>query len=640
MKRNIYIKNTPLQDAMASFNEALQEAGFFALDEEWVDVHHCLGRVTSRAVLSQRSSPHYQASAMDGIAIQASHTYQASETNPVKITANQYLLVDTGDYVPQPYDAVIMIEDVNFSGDDAEIIRAAVPWQHIRSIGEDLVAQDMVVPSRYPLGSYEIAALISAGLKTVAVIKQPLVGIIPTGTELVQEARPDLEPGLIVESNSYMLSAMCQMWGARTLRHSIVEDDWDKLLLAVQELEPQCDLLVVCSGSSAGREDYTSGIIDTLGQVLHHGLAIKPGKPAILGMIGRKPVIGVPGYPVSAQLVFNLFAKPLIYRKQGLIMPENEELDCQLTRKVASPMGVDEFIYVNLARIQDRLLAYPLSRGAGMSSNLVRADGVVTIVRGKEGINAGEHGKAVLTRPRRDVERSLVCMGSHDLCIDLLTDYLRQRHDIRLLSANVGSMGGIMSLMRGETHMAGIHLLDTERGDYNVGYLQRYLTGQNWHLINVAKRQQGLIVKKGNPLGITGLKDLTDTALRFINRQKGAGTRILLDYLLKRAGLHAVEINGYTREEYTHLAVAAAVKNDACDCGLGIMSVARIMNLDFVPLAEEQYDLCVLTDFLPDAWLDFLIEAVSSNFFRKKLEEMGGYNLELSGQLVSHNQLH
>lgn len=629
-----------MQDAITSFNQALEGAGYFAPDEEWVPVRECLGRVTSRAVLSKRSSPHYQASAMDGIAVQARDTYAASETNPVRIDESQYLMVDTGDYVPPPFDAVVMIEDVNFINNQAEIIKAAVPWQHIRSVGEDLVAQDMIVPSYYTLGSFEVAALISAGLDQVAVFKQPLVGIIPTGTELVQNAAIDLEPGKIVESNSYMLASLCRMWGAKTIRHPIVEDDWDKLLAAVQDMQPQCDLLVICSGSSAGREDYTSALIETLGEVLHHGLAIKPGKPAILGMIGAKPVIGVPGYPVSAQLVFTLFARPLIYRKQGLAVPQSEAADCQLTRKLASPMGVDEFIYVNLARVRERLLAYPLSRGAGISSNLVRADGVITIASGQEGINAGEKTTAILTRSRREVERSLVCMGSHDLCIDFLTDYLRRQHDIRLLSANVGSMGGIMALLRGETHMAGIHLLDTERGEYNVSYLQRYLTGQNWRLINVAKRQQGLIVKKGNPLGITALAALTDPEVRFINRQKGAGTRILLDYLLKQQGIKPDQINGYTREEYTHLAVAAAVKNDACDCGLGIMSVARVMELDFVPLAEEQYDLCLLIDFFPEAWLDILSEALANIAFRNNLKEMGGYNLELTGQLIADNKLH
>jgi len=196
-----------------------------------------------------------------------------------------------------------------------------------------------------------------------------------------------------------------------------------------------------------------------------------------------------------------------------------------------------------------------------------------------------------------------------------------------------------MALRRGETHMAGIHLLDTERGDYNTSYLRRYLPDKNWALINVARRQQGLIVKKGNPLKISGLASLSDPDVRFINRQKGAGTRILLDYLLKQAGIEPGQINGYTREEYTHLAVAAAVKNDACDCALGIMSVARVMDLDFVPLSEEQYDLCILTDLIPKSWLENLREALSSLTFREQLEKMGGYNLEFTGQAVSKNSL-
>lgn len=639
MKRNIYIDNTPLREAISAFNLALEEAGYFCPDEEWVAVRESLGRVTSRAVASRRSSPHYPASAMDGIAVLAKDTYAASETNAVRLSRECFLEVDTGDYVPQPYNAVIMIEDVNFIDGEAEIIKAAVPWQHIRSVGEDLVAEDMIVPSFYPLGAYEIAALISAAVDEVAVLKQPMVGIIPTGTELVQEAGPDLEPGQIVESNSYMLAAMCHTWGSKTIRHPIVEDDWGKLQQAVQEMEPRCDMLVICSGSSAGREDYTAGIIASRGRVLNHGLAIKPGKPAILGMIGNKPVIGVPGYPISAQLVFTLLAKPLLYRRQGLVPPADEVVECQLARKVASPMGVDEFIYVNLAYLQDRCVAYPLSRGAGISSNLVRADGVVTIGSGQEGLDAGQKHPAVLMRSKHEIERSLVCMGSHDLSLDLLTDYLRRRHDIRLLSTNVGSMGGLMALMRGETHLAGIHLLDSNQGDYNVSYVQRYLSGQNWRLINVAKRQQGLMVKKGNPLGITTLEQLLNPEIRFINRQKGAGTRILLDYLLSRNGIEAGQINGYNREEYTHLAVAAAVKNDACDCGLGIMASARVMGLDFIPLAEEQYDLCLLTDLIPEAWLEMLLEAIGSSSVKDRLRQLGGYNLERAGDLIAYNEL-
>lgn len=637
MKRNIYIENIPLEKALEQFMNTLEQSGYFIPPTEKVSVWDSPGRVTASPVTARRSSPHYAASAMDGIAVQAADTFCASETNPVRLPADAFLEVDTGDYVPAPYNAVIMIEDVVDRDGQAEIIKAAVPWQHIRSVGEDLVSEDMVITSLQSIGPYELAAFITAGVTEIEVTRKPIVGIIPTGTEMVDEPQPDMEPGLIVESNSYMLGSMCREWGAEYIRHPIVADDPARLLEAVRDMIPRCDLLVVCSGSSAGREDFTSGIIEQTGRVLIHGLAIKPGKPAILGIIDDKPVIGVPGYPISAQLVFTLFAKPVLYRRQGLLPPVQPSLQCQAARKIPSPMGVDEFIYVNLARLNQKTIAYPLSRGAGIISSLVKADGCITIPRGQEGIEAGQSCSAVLLRPASEIDNTLVCIGSHDLSLDILMDQLRLDFNGRMVSTNVGSMAGLMALARGETHMAGLHLLDPVDGSYNVNYLKRYLTRQPWQLIHVARRQQGLIVKKGNPLGINSLLDLTQSDIRFINRQKGAGTRILLDYLLNLEHIDSNRINGYTREEYTHLAVAAAVKNDACDCGLGIMASARVMGLDFIPLSEERYDLCVLTDLIPANWLELLKNVIMSSQFADRLRQYGGYNLEETGMITVNN---
>ena len=634
MTRNIYIENMPLEKASALFMQHLDDCNWFEWESEEIDVLSSLGRWTAEPVLALRSSPHYMASAMDGIAVKAEATYYATEVNPITIPIKNILVVDTGDYIPPEYDAVIMIEDVNFIDDQVQLIKAAAPWQHIRSVGEDLVEQDMIVPSLTPVGPYELASFCTASIERLQVVKKPVVAIIPTGTELVESGHVNMVPGEIVESNSRMLAALCQEWGAEPIRHRIVIDDKDLIRQAVVEAEKTADLIIVCSGSSAGREDYTSSIVQELGHLIVHGLATRPGKPAILGIINDKPVIGVPGYPISAQLIFTLFARPILYKKMAKQLPDPIIMGCSIARKLPSHSGVDEFVNVNIARISDHPIAYPLNRGAGLSSILVKSDGVVQIPRGSEGLEAGSLCRVTLNRSPKVIENTLVCLGSHDMSIDFLIDVLQKKQGIRLVSTNVGSMGGIMSLHRRETHCAGIHLLDYTTGDYNVSYLDKYLPDQKVLLINLVKRQQGLVVKKGNPLNIKGLRDLTRADVRYINRQKGAGTRLLLDYLLKQENIDWQLINGYNREEYTHLAIASSIKNDACDTGLAIYASAKVMNLDFIPIEVERYDLCILPDLLHKQQLEALLEAIHSPEFRDRLSSAGGYELDLSGQII------
>jgi len=637
VQRNIYIENRPLDEACQILFDRLKAIDYFSIESEGVPVREAQGRVTSQAVFARRSSPHYVASAMDGIAVKASATAAANEQHPITLSGpDGFIEVDTGDWVPPQFDAVVMIEEVNFIGENAQLIKPAVPWQHIRSVGEDLVARDLLLTSLTPIGPYEVASFITAGLDQVEVAKSPRVAIIPTGTELREKASDISEPGEIVESNSSMLAGLCREWGATPYRHDIVIDDIDLLRQAVAEVKDQADMIVICSGSSAGREDYSSSIIAEFGEVLVHGIATRPGKPAILGIIDNKPAIGVPGYPISAQLIFNLFARPVIYRKQGLNPPQPEFLTCNMSRKLASSGGVDEFVYVNVSPIGNDYVAYPLNRGAGISTSLVKADGIVLIPRGNEGLQAGESCRVELRRPRKVIDRTVVSIGSHDICLDFLADIL-QYQDLRLVSANVGSMGGIMALRRGDTHFSGIHLLDQETGEYNLSYLKRYLGDKKWLLYNLVKRQQGLIVPRNNPLKINSLSDLQQSEIRYINRQAGAGTRVLFDYLLSQNCLRPGDINGYTREEYTHLAVAAAVKNNAADAGLGIFAAAQALDLDFVPLVEERYDLVVLPEVMGQKNLDILLDTIESATFRQRAQSYGGYSLDLSGQLIAQN---
>lgn len=639
MKRKIYIENMPLEKATALFEQRLEEADCYHIKAEEITVSNSLGRITASPVYARRSSPHYISSAMDGIAVKASSTAGATEVNPVTLKADDFFEVDTGDYIPAQFDAVIMIEEVNFINETAQIIKAAVPWQHIRSVGEDIVTYDMLIPSFTRIGPYEVASLITAGVNTLNAIKKPIVGIIPTGTELVDRGSEEMAPGLIVESNSHMLKALCEEWGAVALRHEIVIDDREQIRRAIEEMTPQADIIIVCSGSSAGREDYTASLLEEMGELIVHGLAVRPGKPAILGLIEQKPFIGVPGYPVSADLIFGLFAKPLIYKMQGLLPPPMPELECNAARKMPSPMGVDDFINVSIVKIAERYHCFPLVKGAGITTSLVKSDGVLCIKRGMEGLQAGDNCIVTLRQPLNVIDESIITIGSHDLSIDILADILQKRYGLRLISINAGSMGGIFSLRRKETHFAGLHLLDYETGGYNVSYVQKYLSGGNWLLINLVKRDQGLIIQKNNPLNISSLKDLKNPQIRYINRQNGSGTRILLDYLLEKEDIKPQEINGYNREEYTHLAVAASIKNGASDTGLGIYSSARALNLDFIPITREQYDLCILPQLFSTVNLERLYTAILSDEFKDRIMAIGGYNLDSTGQIITSNNI-
>lgn len=639
MKRNIYIENMPLEKAQTLFDQRLQEENCYRIQTEEIETADSLNRITAAAVLARRSSPHYISSAMDGIAVKAAITAGATEVSPLNLSRESYLEVDTGDYIPLEYDAVIMIEEVNFINGMAQIIKAAVPWQHIRSVGEDIVTYDMLFPAFTRIGPYEAAALLTAGVGSLEAVKRPVVGIIPTGTELVPQGSDEMLPGQIVESNSHMLKALCEEWGAIVKRQAIVIDDKEQIRLAIQETISQCDIIVVCSGSSAGREDYTAALLEEMGEVILHGLAVRPGKPAILGLIEQKPFIGVPGYPVSADLIFHLFARPLVYKLQGIAPPLVPQLKCRTARKMPSPMGVDDFNHVNIVKIAENHLCFPLAKGAGITTSLVKSDGILCIQRGSEGLQAGDNCMVSLRRPLNIIDNSIITIGSHDLSIDILTDILQKRYGLRLISANVGSMGGIFSLRREETHFAGLHLLDYETGGYNISYVQKYLAGQSWMLINLVKREQGLIIPKNNPGGITSLKDLLHPQIRYINRQNGSGTRILLDYLLEKEKISPEEINGYNREEYTHLAVAASIKNNASDTGLGIYASARALDLDFIPITQEQYDICILPQLLTAANLERLQTAIASDEFKERIMAIGGYDLELSGQIIMANDI-
>jgi len=634
-ERNIYISNMDVNEAQKLLMERT-EAYLEHAAVERLAVLASQGRVSADAVFARVSSPNFNASAMDGIAVKAKSTFGASEANPMRLEKGRdFIYVDTGDPITDPYDAVIMIEDVvEIDSETVEIIKSAAPWQDIRPIGEDIVANEMIIPANHEIRPVDIAAMLSGGITELTVVKKPRIGIIPTGTEIIEPDEP-LVLGKIIESNSRMFEGMVKEYGGEPARFKPVPDDYELLKSTIAKAVNENDMVIINAGSSAGSEDFTVKLIAELGEVLVHGIATRPGKPAILGIVDGKPVLGIPGYPVSAYFVFETFAKPLIrkFLKHGVTSKNKAE--AVLSRRIVSSLKHTEYVRIKLGMVEDKLIATPLNRGAGATMSLVRADGILTIPRNSEGIEAGDKVQIELTKNIDDIKNTIVSIGSHDLIMDMIGSLIH-RKDSRssLSSAHVGSMGGLMSLRRGEAHMAPVHLLDEETGIYNISYIKKLLPGTKTALVKGVKRVQGMMVRKGNPKNITGFKDLTREDVQFVNRQKGAGTRILVDFILKKEGMDQTSISGYEREMTTHMAVAAAVSSGSADAGVGVLSAAKAMDLDFIPIGEEEYDFAIPEKYLEMDMFKQFIDIIKSEEFKDILLELGGYGAEDIGEII------
>lgn len=636
-KQKKFLSNTPLADALRIYEEALKAAGIGSpLPGERIAVQDSIGRVTAEAVIAKVSSPFYHSAAMDGYAVRFLDTFGAAETRPKRLVVpSQAVPVDTGDPMPDGFDAVIMIEDVEKAGDGIEILKAATPWQHVRLVGEDIVATELILPENHVVRPVDMAAMLASGHQDVVVRRKPRVAVIPTGTELVEPGSV-LKRGDIIDFNSTMLSALAAECGAAPSRMQIVKDDAELLKRSVLDAVSGNDVVVINAGSSAGREDFTSSVLAGLGAVLVHGVAIKPGKPVILGIVQGTPVIGIPGYPVSAVLTFGLFVRPLLFSLQGRTPPPAGTVSAKLSRQVASGLGAEEFVRVKLGEVSGSLIATPVTRGAGALMSLVRADGVLRIPAASEGIAAGHEVTVDLLRPRHEIANTIVIIGSHDNALDVLGNFLKKKHpELSLSSAHVGSMGGLLALKRGEAHLAGTHLIDEATGQYNVSYLQKHLPGRKTVLVNLVYRTQGFIVRSGNPKAVKGFEDLGRDDVVFVNRQAGAGTRLLTDIELRKLKIDPSQVKGYHHEEFTHMAVAAAVASGAADTGLAVLSAARALGLDFVPVAQERYDLAIPQEHYDTPMLQALLAVVREDReFREQIISMGGYDVSEMGNVL------
>jgi len=624
--RKYYLNNITLEDAkrmlLDNFNDFFNDNRV-----EKVKVINSYGRITSKAVFANISSPHYNSSAVDGVVVKSEKTLSANDRNPIRLKLHfDFEYIDTGDYISDKYDSVIMIEDILEIDDEIiEIRNPVLPWQNIRPVGEDIIANEMIVTSNHKIKSFDIASMLAGGVLDIECYKKPRVGIIASGSEIIEPTdKPKI--GQIIDTNSRMFENLVFENGALAKRYEIVKDDYEKIKSLVKKAVLENDVVILGAGSSAGTEDYSAKVIKELGELIFHGVAIKPGKPAILGKVYGKPILGLPGFPVSSFVVFDSFVKEIINRMLGNLRKDNT-VKAIISKRLFSSLKHDEFIRVKLGEVSDKLIATPLKRGAAITMSLVRADGYFIIPKSREVIEASEEVEITLLKDITDIENTIISVGSHDIILDIISDMLsKNQSSIYLSSAHVGSLGGIMALRKKECHMATSHLLDIDSGKYNEKYIKQFLKNQKVYLIKGIKRIQGFYVNKESDLKINDIFDVKK--FHFVNRQNGSGTRVLFDYILKENGIKKEEILGYTREVNTHTSVASAVLSNKKTTGMGIKSVANIMNLDFIPIRSEDYDFIISEEFYETEKFRNFFEILNSNEFKEKLLKYGGYELE------------
>jgi putative molybdopterin biosynthesis protein len=638
MKQKRYLDKKPLEEARNLFLSKLEpfiEA--FQKDRgERVVVDDALHRITAKPVFAAISCPHYHGAAMDGFAVVADSTFGATDSHPIqlKIGIDAYP-VDTGAPIPEGTNAVIMIEDIHRVGTETiEVEKATYPWQNVRAMGEDMVAGEMILPENHRVGSYDMGALLAGGVWEIDVRGRPRIKVIPTGSELVKPGTP-LRRGDIVEFNSTILKGLIAEDGAEFSRSPILKDEYDTLHAGLLPAVEESDIVLVIAGSSAGSHDFTVRLLNDLGQVLIHGVSIMPGKPTILAIVRERPVLGIPGYPVSAIVAYEQFVSPLVAALLGSGHTSRRQVKAVPVSNIPSKLGVDEFLRVKLGKVGSPLIATPLPRGSGLITSLSRADGIIRIPRLSEGLMEGQEVPVDLLREEKEIDDRIIMVGSHDLTLDLLASHLSRRYPrYSLSSSHVGSMGGLIALQKGRAHLAGVHLFDPESGLYNLPYVKKTLGEKRVQLVHFVSRQQGLIVAPGNPKEIRGVEDLTREGIVLVNRQRGSGTRMLFDHLLQEHQIDPETIQGYEREEFTHMAVAVAVLSQSADAGVGIYSAARALNLSFVPLTMERYDLVIPEDFFHNEKIQALLEVVRSGAFQESTQKLGGYDVSSMGQPV------
>ncbi len=628
--RKIYFSKTDFFKAKEILKKKLKELSpLKKLEQEIIETEKSLGRITAEPVYSLKSVPPYTTSAMDGIAVRYEDTGFATPNKPVKLKIEEdFVFVNTGYPIPEKFNAVIMIENIRKISEKEVEIFAPIPFYgNMRSIGEDISEGEMIIPSYTKILPETMALLFAAGVNKIKVLKKTKVLIIPTGDEIVERDNP-LTDNKIYETNTLFIKSYLEEWGFEVDVSPIIKDIVNDIEKEVDDNIEKYDAIFFSAGTSSGSKDFIPSLIEKKGKIYFHGVNYIPGKPFCFGEIAEKPVFCLPGYPGAAAGVLNEFIKE-ISSFFTLYNFSNEKIKAISAFKIFSKLGMREFIKIKTGKISNDYYFYPLKRGSSVLTPFIEKNGILEIEEDVEGINKGEKKDITLLIKKENIDNQIIFVGSNDFLISEIRDIMKKRDWIKDISIiNVGSFGGLTAIKNRITHFSGIHLLDEKTGEYNTSFIEKYLEKDRYVRLPFLMRQQGFLVKKGEKR-ISKIEDLKQKRLSFINRQRGSGTRILFDYLLKQKKIKPDDIKGYDREVFTHLETGIIVKRGEADCGIGIMAVAKILGLDFIPIADEKYELLFLKDFSETDNYSLLLKILKSKELKQRAEKFGGYKILL-----------
>ncbi|MDL2298789.1 molybdopterin biosynthesis protein MoeA [Synergistaceae bacterium OttesenSCG-928-D05] len=602
-----------------------------------IEITDALGLVLARDIVALRNVPHYAASAVDGYALDADATIGASPATPAMIKKENYAWVNTGADLPVWANSVLMVEDSAIEDGVLCVYKSLTPSTNVRPLGEDVMAGQIIAREGEIVSPALISLFLNAGMEKVSVIKKPGVLFIPTGNEIVPKeewlANPKPKSGTVAESNSLFIKASFAQWGFTVDVTPVLLDVPDILKEYVQKGAKEYDLVLVGAGSAKGDRDHTLTVFQALGEVLFRWIRMKPGRPAMAAAVDGKPVICLPGFPMSTAVVLWSLVYPLLKLLSGVRGDQKELIreaigtreiwDTKLLVQHSSPAGVEDWLRVKTARVGDTLYSWVLTSGASVLWALAESDGIALLPASALECEKGTDVQVCMTK-EVDLSRRILFQGSDDPAIQLLATPIK-RWGGDFVSRAVGSMGGLAALGRGECHLAASHLLDEHDGTYNDSFIERFAAGRDWRRFLVFYRMQGIIVQAGNPKNIRSFEDLCNGDFVFTNRQPGAGTRVLFDYYLKLNGKSPEDVKGYAQQCSTHMEAANRVHTGLADATLGIKSAADALGLDFIPLAEEPYELVIPAEYLEHPGIAALLDALQDSAWRKSVEEMGGY---------------
>lgn len=619
-----------LATLLASANE-LRRATKFPMENS-------VGHILATDVFSKKNVPHYTASAVDGYAIISDRTRGATSATPISLITD-FEWINTGGCVPDWANAIIMVEDVSLSDGVLIVRKTVIQGENVRAVGEDIAAGSLLAYAGDSISPALLSLFLCSGIYEVNVYSKPRIVFIPTGNEIIDKATWEgatpPPSGLVVDSNSILIENTLNQWGYDVDIHPIVRDDPNLLKEVINKVTERYDIVLIGAGSSKGDRDHTEHVLDEMGDLLFHWVLSKPGRPAMAAKMRKGLLLCLPGFSISTAVILWSLVYPLLSFVTGKdvgsiedMLPKaigaHQTLFAKLLLPHSSPQGVQEWLRVQVAQIGESVYGWPLPSGASNISSLANADGIALL---PASLLECDKGTSIVIWVTKKIELSkrILFQGSDDPAIHLLVAILR-RQGQDMVIRSVGSMGGLAALHRHEAHLAGSHLLDSETGCYNTSYINLFRGEELWQRNHLFDREQGLLLKRGNPKGIKSIEDIVEKEAVFVNRQPGAGTRVLFDFLLKRQSIEASLIKGYERQCVTHLEVANRVAMGLADVALGVKSAADALGLDFLPITKETYELIFPKESLSLEPMRVLLESINDVSWKKKVEQMGGYS--------------